>query len=127
NNHLEVINGSFTTISTTNCAGLGVSSDPYSWVWSVQAVNDKLYVTFADLLNPAGGGGGAVDVFDTNGNYQYQLAANGPGVGGPLENPWGVTQAPANFGAFSNDLLIGNVAGAGNINVYNPATGAYLG
>src|SRR5215831_6304683 len=68
NNHLEVINGSFTTISTTNCAGLGVSSDPFSWVWSAQAVNDKLYVTFADLLNPAGGGGGAVDVFDTDGN-----------------------------------------------------------
>jgi hypothetical protein len=28
----------------------------YSWVWSVQAVNNKLYVTFADLFNPSGGG-----------------------------------------------------------------------
>ena len=46
---------------------------------------------------------------------------------GPLENPWGIIQAPANFGAYSHDLLIGNVAGAGNINVYNPSTGAYLG
>jgi uncharacterized protein (TIGR03118 family) len=126
NNKLEVINGSFATISTTNCAGLGVSSDPYSWVWSVQAVNDKLYVTFADLLNPAGGGGGAVDVFDTDGAFQYQLDANGPGPG-RLQNPWGITQAPANFGAYSNDLLVGNVAGAGNINVYDPNTGAYLG
>lgn len=126
NNRLEIINGSFTTISTTNCAGLGVASDPYSWVWSVQAFNDKLYVTFADLLNPAGGGGGAVDVFDTAGDFQYQLDANGPGPG-RLQNPWGVTQAPANFGAYSNDLLVGNVAGAGNINAYDPATGAYLG
>jgi uncharacterized protein (TIGR03118 family) len=127
NNQLEVINGSFTTISITNCAGLGVSSDPYSWVWSVQAVNDKLYVTFADLLNPAGGGGGAVDVFDTDGNFQYQLDANAPGPQGRLQNPWGITQAPANFGAFSNDLLVGNVAGAGNINAYDPNTHQWLG
>src|SRR5262249_60947040 len=28
---------------------------------------------------------------------------------------------------YSNDLLIGNVAGAGNINVYDPVTGDYLG
>jgi uncharacterized protein (TIGR03118 family) len=127
NNQLEVINGSFTTISTTNCAGLGVSSDPYSWVWSVQAANDKLYVTFADLLNPAGGGGGAVDVFDADGSFQYQLAANAPGPQGPLQNPWGITLAPAKFGAYSNDLLVGNVAGAGNINVFDPNTGQYLG
>src|SRR5262249_9600161 len=64
--------------------------------------------------------------FDTAGNFQYQLDANGPGPG-RLQNPWGVTQAPANFGAYSNDLLVGNVAGAGNINAYDPVTGAYLG
>jgi uncharacterized protein (TIGR03118 family) len=131
NNDVEMIgkgkDGYFTTLKTISTAGLGVSSDPYSWVWSVQAVGDKLYVTFADLLNPAGGGGGAVDVFDTDGNYQYQLDANGPGAGGRLQNPWGITQAPANFGDYSNDLLVGNVAGAGNINVYNPNTGQYLG
>ena len=127
NNQLQVINGSFATVSTTNCAGLGVSTDPYSWIWSVQAVNDNLYVTFADLLNPAGGGGGAVDVFNADGSFQSQVDANGPGAAGRLQNPWGITQAPANFGAYSNDLLVGNVAGAGNINVYNPITDAYLG
>ncbi len=46
---------------------------------------------------------------------------------GPLENPWGIVQAPANFGAFSNDILIGNVEGDGNINAFDPATGAFLG
>jgi uncharacterized protein (TIGR03118 family) len=125
-NKLEVINKSFTTINTIPCDGLGVSNDSYSWVWSVQAVKDKLYVTFADLFNPSGGGGGAVDVFDTDGNPQYQLDANGPGPG-RLQNPWGITQAPANFGAFSNDLLVGNVAGKGNINVYDPDTYQWLG
>jgi hypothetical protein len=34
-----------------------------------------------------------------------------PGAGGRLQNPWGITQAPANFGKYSNDLLVGNVAG----------------
>jgi prepilin-type processing-associated H-X9-DG protein len=67
-----------------------------------------------------------VDVFNMNGKFRYQLAANAPGPG-PLQNPWGVIQAPANFGAYSNDLLVGNVAGAGNINVFDPNTGAYLG
>src|SRR5262249_4665278 len=44
-----------------------------------------------------------------------------------LENPWGIVQAPANFGAFSNAILIGNVEGAGDINAFDPATGAFLG
>ncbi len=128
NNQLEVIGGDFQDIGKPiSCAGLGVASDPYSWVWSVQAVNDELYVTFADLLNPAGGGGGAVDVFNSDGSFQYQLDANGPGSQGRLQNPWGITQAPANFGAYSNDLLVGNVAGAGNINAYDPNTHQWLG
>ena len=69
-----------------------------------------------------------VDVFDTDGHLltPNHFAANAFDAG-PLENPWGIIQAPANFGAYSDDLLIGNVAGAGNINVFNPTTGAYLG
>jgi len=69
-----------------------------------------------------------VDVFDTDGHLltPNHFAANAPGAG-PLENPWGIVQAPAKFGAFSNDILIGNVEGDGNINVFDPATGAFLG
>jgi len=115
--------GSFTDLTAKSVdAGLGA--------WSVQAVNDKLYVTFANPFSPVSGPhGGVVDVFDTDGRMvtpNHHFAANAPGAG-PLENPWGITQAPENFGAYSGDLLIGNVAGAGNINVYDPATGAYLG
>ncbi len=108
--------GSFTDPTVTSIdASLGA--------WSVQAVNDKLYVTFASLKDFDSG---VVDVFNTDGTLLRRFAANGPGAG-PLQNPWGIVQAPANFGAYSNDLLIGNVAGAGNINVFNPTTGAYLG
>lgn len=126
NNKLEVINGSFQTITTTDCSGLGVSGDKYSSAWSVSNVNGKLYVTFADLLNPdpSQHADGAVDVFDADGNFVQQNDATSSS--GHLQNPWGVTLAPANFGTYSNDLLVGNVAGAGNINVYKPdANGNY--
>ena len=136
----QAVDGRLTNITPISCAGLGVSSnlnpsvttDPYSSVWSVSAVNGKLIVTFADLLGPLAGGhvgGGAVDVFNTDGVLKYQIDANDPdpNAAGRLQNPWGVTVAPANFGAYSNDLLIGNVAGGGNINAFDPTTGAYLG
>ena len=38
----------------------------------------------------------------------------------------GLALAPAGFGQFSGDLLVGNF-GNGHINVYSPATGAHLG
>jgi hypothetical protein len=47
-------------------------------------------------------------------------------TGGNLNSPWGVAIAPANFGIYSNDLLIGNF-GDGLINVYDPKTYTYLG
>jgi uncharacterized protein (TIGR03118 family) len=39
--------------------------------------------------------------------------------------PWGVTLAPAGFGSFGNDLLVGNF-GNGEILAYDPTTGAPL-
>jgi uncharacterized protein (TIGR03118 family) len=125
-NRVEMLNGSFSTITSFTDPSVPSFADGSFRAWSVQAVNDKLYVTFASLQDFDGG---VVDVFDTEGHLltPHHFAANGPGVGGPLQNPWGITQAPANFGAYSNDLLVGNVAGAGNINVFDPATGAYLG
>jgi uncharacterized protein (TIGR03118 family) len=125
-NQVEMFGGSFNPIGQFNDPSVTTFSDGSFRAWSVQAVNDKLYVTFASLKDFDGG---VVDVFDKDGNLltPNHFAANGPGVGGPLQNPWGVVQAPANFGAYSNDLLIGNVAGHGNINAFDPATGAYLG
>ena len=46
---------------------------------------------------------GAVDVFDTAGNLVQ--AADPPG--GKLNAPWGMAMAPADFGPFSNALLVG--------------------
>ena len=45
---------------------------------------------------------------------------------GVLNSPWGITIAPANFGQFSGDLLIGNF-GDGRIHAFDPNTGEVLG
>jgi uncharacterized protein (TIGR03118 family) len=123
-NRVEMFNGDFMAIGSFTDPTVK-SIEPSFGTWSVQASNGKLYVTFASLANTHGG---VVDVFDTDGNLltPQHFAANAFDSG-PLENPWGVIQAPENFGAYSHDLLIGNVAGAGNINVFDPSTGAYLG
>ncbi len=122
NNRVDMFDGNFNLIGSFTDPTV-TSIDASLGAWSVHAVNDKLYVTFASLKDFDSG---VVDVFNTDGQMLSRFYANGPGAG-PLQNPWGIVQAPANFGAYSNDLLIGNVAGAGNINVFDPSTGAYLG
>jgi uncharacterized protein (TIGR03118 family) len=57
-------------------------------------------------------GFGVVDAFDTDGNLISRIATHGQ-----LNAPWGIALAPAKFGAFSGDLLIGNF-GDGQINAY---------
>jgi hypothetical protein len=47
-----------------------------------------------------------VDVFDLNGNFVKRLINTG--AADPLNSPWGITTAPGGFGAFANDLLVGN-------------------
>ncbi len=101
-------------------------------VFNVQAINNKLYVEYAPF-NPATGGvlagtgNGVVDVYTTDG--KLDKAVNGTGrliSNGPLNDPWGIALAPSNFGAFSNDLLVGNF-GSGTINAFNAKTGKFVG
>jgi uncharacterized protein (TIGR03118 family) len=69
----------------------------------------------------AGSGHGFIDEFDTNGIFLKRFASMGP-----LNSPWGLALAPAGFGSFGNDLLVGNF-GDGRINAFNFTTGAFLG
>jgi uncharacterized protein (TIGR03118 family) len=69
----------------------------------------------------AGVGHGFVDVFDTNGTLLQRLISHGV-----LNSPWGLALAPANFGQFSSDLLVGNF-GDGFIYAFDPNRGAFLG
>jgi uncharacterized protein (TIGR03118 family) len=92
--------------------------------FGIQAVGDRIYVTFAkhagnfEELKP---GSGVLDVFDTAGNLIKQLV-----VGGTLNAPWGIVMAPANFGTYSGKLLVGNF-GDGLVQAYDPSSGASAG
>ena len=46
----------------------------------------------------------------------------------PLAAPWGITLAPAGFGQFGGDLLVGNFSFvASEINAFDPTTGMFEG
>jgi uncharacterized protein (TIGR03118 family) len=85
----------------------------------ITALNKQLYVTYA-MRDPAlhdevtGAGMGYVDVYDFSGNFVSRFASTGA-----LNAPWGIASAPAGFGAFEGDLLIGNF-GDGTINIFTP-------
>jgi uncharacterized protein (TIGR03118 family) len=124
NNKIDMFDGTFHSLGSFTDAAVPTQY-PVHTAWQVEDIDGQLWVTFAS--HKPGPYGGVVDVFDTDGHLltPSHFAANAPG--GPLENPWGIVQAPADFGAFSNDILIGNVEGDGNINAFDPATGALLG
>lgn len=94
--------------------------------FNIQNFNDKLYVTYAKRSpggadDVSGKGNGIIDVFNANGTLDHRLVSNGK-----LNSPWGMALAPAKFGTFKNDLLVGNF-GDGKINAYDPTTGVFKG
>ena len=87
--------------------------------FNIAAVNGQIVVTYSSPH--AFLGGGFVDVFTPGGVLVKRLVR-----GGLLDQPWGVAQAPGDFGPLAGDLLIGN-HGNGRINAYNPVTGRFAG
>jgi len=83
--------------------------------FGIQVIGGHVFVTYAAPA-PVNGNdsptGGYVDEFDLGG----KLVARVDGMG-PLNEPWGVAQAPSGFGRFSGDLLVANF-GSGRINAY---------
>jgi uncharacterized protein (TIGR03118 family) len=95
--------------------------------FNAQVLGGELYVSFAlqdaDAEDDvAGAGHGYVDVFNLDGTFNRRLAS----LGGQINSPWGLDLAPANFGSFSNALLVGNF-GDGTISAYDRLTGAFKG
>lgn len=94
--------------------------------FNVQAIDGKLYVTFAhsqagsiDELH--GPGQGFVDVFTMDGRLDHRLK-----WGTYFNAPWGIAAAPANFGTFSNDVLVGEF-GSGKIAAFDATSGDFKG
>ena len=128
NGKVDIFNGKFAPVSATS-----EFSDPHlpaGYVpFGIQALGGKIYVSYGkqnaqktDVV--PGAGLGVVDVYSVNGALLHHLVSNGPAS--PLNEPWGLAIAPAGFGPFAGDLLVGNL-GNGWINAFNPMTGKFLG
>jgi uncharacterized protein (TIGR03118 family) len=95
--------------------------------FGIKNIGGTLFVTYARQLAPdnhddqAGPGNGFIDEFDTNGKLIERFASQGP-----LNSPHGIALAPADFGAFSKALLVGNF-GDGRILAFDLKTGSFLG
>ena len=98
----------------------GDPSIPSSFsVFGIQDINGQVYVTYAATN---GGADGFVDVFKEDGTLVGTLIE-----GWPLNQPWGITLAPSNFGPLSNTLLVSNNPIDGDINAFDPKTGKFVG
>ena len=89
--------------------------------FGIQNIDGTIYVTYAlqdedKEDDVAGPGNGFVDAFTTSGAFIRRVASMGE-----LNSPWGLALAPADFGRFSGDLLVGNF-GDGRIHAFDPAT-----
>jgi len=123
---IDVFDTNFKPVTLASTAFVDAAVPAGYAPFNIWNLGGKLYVMWAKQNTAktgwvAGAGLGAVSVFDLNGNLLQHVA-----TGGALNAPWGVAIAPATFGAFANDLLVGNF-GDGTINAFNPTTGAALG
>jgi uncharacterized protein (TIGR03118 family) len=112
---VDVYDGKFNPIFTFSDNEVPENFTPYG----IRVIDKKVFVTFASPTNLKGG---VIDVFDEFGKFQKRLVTNGP-----LNQPWGLALAPADFGPFSNALLVGNNLPEGTINAFNLETGKFLG
>ena len=103
--------------------------------FNIANLNGNLFVSYAPM-NATQVGLGVIDVFDTSGTFLRRFAAGDP-ANVPLYNPWGMVVAPANFGKFSNAILVGDfnlgngaagppAGGPGYILAFDPS-GSFLG
>ena len=121
-NGVDVFDATFHFVKSFTDSTVPAGYGPFG----IQAIGGQLYVTFAKQLAPdnqddeAGPGNGYVDVFNPDGTVAKRFATRGN-----LNSPWAVALAPAGFGGFSRDLLLGNF-GDGRIGAYDPTTGGFI-
>ncbi len=94
-------------------------------------INGDVYVTYAPAGHAAQTiakvGQGAVAVFDEGGGRDPSKTLLG-GADVPLAAPWGIVIAPASFGKFGGDLLVGNFSYAhSEILAFHPKTHKFEG
>ncbi len=128
NNYLYAANFRFGTVDVFNgqfhqVIWAGAFTDPSLpsgfAPFGIQNIGGQIFVTYAkqnaekhdDVKGP---GNGFVDIYTTSGALVRRFA-----TGATLNSPWGLAAAPATFGNFHNDILVGNF-GDGLINAFAP-------
>ena len=124
NGRVDVFDGSFMQIKSPGAfvdPALPSGFAPFG----IQNLGGRIFVTYAkqdadrhDEI--AGHGLGYVDAYDTAGHLLGRVAS-----GGDLNAPWGLAWAPAGFGQFSGDLLVGNF-GDGRIHAFAEAPAGHF-
>lgn len=119
-NTVEVYDANFNPVNLGAGAFTDANVPAGFGVYGIQDINGDVYVTYASAM---GGSGGVVDKYSEDGKL-----VNGKSLisGRPLSQPWGVALAPANFGKFSNAILVSNKTSAGTINAFTPG-GQFMG
>jgi uncharacterized protein (TIGR03118 family) len=119
---VDVFNDQWQQVNSLTDGNLPAGYAPFN----AQVLDGHLFVSYA-LQDPfkhddvAGAGNGFVDEFSLTGKLIARVASNGP-----LDSPWGMAIAPADFGKFAGDLLVGNF-GDGTINAFNLKNDKFVG
>jgi len=120
NNHVDVFDSSFHAV--TIAGGFNDPKLPARFApFGIQRIGTLIFVAYAkqdaDAEDEVAGDGlGYVSAFKPDGTFVTRVASRDA-----LNAPWGMALAPANFGRFSGDLLVGNF-GNGRINAFDPVT-----
>jgi len=119
NNRVDVFDSSFHPSPSAGFVdpGLPAGFAPFG----IQMISGRIFVAYAKQDEDAedevaGDGFGFVSAFNPDGTFVARVASRDA-----LNAPWGMALAPANFGRFSGDLLVGNF-GDGRINAFDPTT-----
>ena len=116
NNKVDMYDASFHWTGSFTDSTVPAGFAPFG----IQDIGGLLFVTFA---SQSGKSGGYVDLYTEAGAFVRRVAQ-----GWPLDQPWGVAAAPANFGTLSNTLLVSNkVARRSTINGFNIFNGKLVG
>jgi uncharacterized protein (TIGR03118 family) len=116
NARVDVFDRNFNLVNTPG--GFADTNLPKGYApFGIRTLGHRIFVAYAkqdadreDEI--AGPGLGFVDAFGLHGKFIGRVAGRGA-----LNAPWGLARAPAGFGPFRGDLLVGNF-GDGRINAY---------
>ncbi len=116
NAHVDVFDGTFNLLNLPGAFVDPELPDGYA-PFGIANLGGFIFVAYAKQDadqedEVAGQGRGFVSQFDLDGNFIRRVASHGQ-----LNAPWGIAQAPATFGVFGGNLLVGNF-GDGEINAY---------